>query len=216
LETFELHVSHRTITGKGGARRLRREGRIPAVLYGPKTDAVLLAMSSGELQKILSNSSEHAILQLVLGNEKRSNRMVMIKELQMDPVTQEYLHIDFYEISMDKAIKVKIPVALTGKAKGSEKGGLVQLIRNEIEVSCLPSDVPKAIEIDVTDLDIGDSVHIEDISVIDKVKLIADTNFTVVSVLAPTVEAVVEEEGIEEGIEEAEQEEEGAPEESTE
>ena len=100
--------------------------------------------------------------------------------------------------------------------KGSEKDGLVQLIRNEIEVSCLPSDVPKAIEIDVTDLDIGDSVHIEDISVTDKVKLIADTNFTVVSALAPTVEAVVEEEGIEEGIEEAEQEEEGAPEESTE
>jgi large subunit ribosomal protein L25 len=166
------------------------------------------------LQKILSNASEHAILKLILDNEKGSDRMAMVKELQMKPVTREYLHVDFYEISMDKVIRVKIPVTLAGKAKGSEKGGLVQLIRNEIEVLCLPSDIPKKIEIDVTALDIGDSLHIEDISVTDKVKLIADTNFTVVSVLAPTVGAV--EEGEEEGIEEAEQEEEGAPAENTE
>jgi large subunit ribosomal protein L25 len=176
-------------------------------------DVVLLSVSTGMFQQMLSNASEHAILKLILDNGKGPDRMVMVKELQMNPLTEEYLHVDFYEISMDKAIRVKVPVALTGKAKGSEQGGLVQLIRNEIEVSCFPSDIPKAIEVDVTDLDIGDSLHIENISVTDKVKLIADTNFTVVSVLAPTVGAV--EEGEEEGIEEAEQEEEGAPEENT-
>ena len=215
METFELHASHRTAAGKAGARSLRREGRIPAVLYGPNTDTVLLAVSSGALQKILSNSSEHAILKLIFDNGKDSDRMTMVKELQIEPVTQEYLHVDFYEISMDKVIRVKVPVILTGKAKGSEKGGLVQLIRNEIEVSCLPSDVPRTIEVDVTDLDIGDSLHVEDISVTDKVTLMADTNFTVVSVLSPTVEAVVEE-GVEEGVEETEQEGGEAPEDSTE
>jgi large subunit ribosomal protein L25 len=166
------------------------------------------------LQQMLSNASEHAILKLVLDNGKGSDRMAMVKELQTNPVTEEYLHVDFYEISMDRAIRVKVPVTLTGKARGAENGGLVQLIRNEIQVSCLPSDIPKAIEIDVTDLDIGDSLHIEDIAMTDKVKFIADTNFTVVSVLAPIVGAL--EEGEEEGIEVAEQEEEGAPEESTE
>lgn len=210
METYELDVSYRTTTGTGGARRLRRDGWIPAVLYGPNTDAILLSVSGGVLQKILLDASEHAILKLILDSGKGAERMAMVKELQLDPVTQEYLHADFYEISMDKAIRVKIPVALTGKAKGSEKGGLVQLIRNEIEVSCLPSDIPKAIEIDVTALDVGDSVHIDDISVADTVKLIADTNFTVVSILAPTLGAV------EEGEEEGTEEEQTAPEESTE
>ncbi len=216
METFELNTSHRTTTGKNVARSLRREGMIPAILYGPNTEAVSLAVSVRELKKILSSFSENVILKLVVDDDKNSAKMAMVKELQTVPVTQDYLHVDFYEITMDKAIKVEVPVVVTGNAKGAEEGGLVQLIRNELEVLCLPLDIPEAIKIDVTNLDIGDSVHVEDIPVSEKVTLIADTNFTVVTILAPTVEEEVEE--AEEGIEEeaAPEGEAAAPEESTE
>lgn len=213
METFELKASNRTTSGKGAARGLRREGMIPAILYGPETETIPLSVHARDLQNIFqSSSSENVILKLVIDKGKSAPKTAMVKELQIVPVTEEYLHVDFYEVSMDKAIRVEVPVVLTGKAKGSEKGGLVQLIRKELEVSCLPKDIPEAIEIDITDLDIGDSIHLEDIPANKKIKMIADTNFTVVTILAPTVEAV--EEG--EGVEAVEQEEEAAPEEGTE
>lgn len=214
METFELKVSHRTTTGKGTARSLRRDGRIPAILYGLNIEAISLAVSIRELQNIFKTSaSENVILKLVIDNEKKTTQTAMVKELQTTPVTRDYLHVDFYAVSMEKPIHVKVPVVVTGTAKGAEQGGLVQVIRNELEVLCLPLDIPEEIEIDVTNLDIGDSVHVENLPVSEKVTLIADTNFTVVTVLAPTVEEEVEE--AEEGIEEAVQEGEAAPEEST-
>ncbi len=215
METVELKASHRTITGKGAARSLRREGRMPAILYGLNTEAVSLAVSIRELEKILRLSSgENVILNLVIDNGKSTAQMAMVKELQTTPVKQDYLHVDFFAVSMEKPIHVKVPVVVTGKSKGIEQGGLVQVIRNELEVLCLPLDIPEAIKIDVADLDIGDSVHAEDIPVSEKVKLIADTNFTVVTILAPTVEV---EEAVVEGVEEVTPEgEAAAPEESTE
>ncbi len=141
--------------------------------------------------------------------------MAMVKELQVTPVTQEYVHVDFYEISLDKPIEVDVPLVLTGKSIGGEQGGIVQLIRKEIEVSCLPMDIPETIQIDISDLDIGDSLHIADIAVGEKISVLADTNYTVVTVLAPII-VVEEEEEAEEvgeaGEEEKEEEAEGAAE----
>lgn len=214
METFELKALHRTTTGKGAARSLRREGRIPAILYGLSTEAVSLAVSIRELQNIFkSSASENMILNLVIDNGKKFTQTAMVKELQTTPLTRDYLHVDFYAVSMEQSINVKVPVVVTGKSRGAEQqGALVQVVRNELEVSCFPQDIPEAIEIDVTNLDIGDSVHVEDIPVREKVKLIADTNFTVVTILAPTVEEAVEE-GVEEAAPEGEA---AAPEESTE
>jgi large subunit ribosomal protein L25 len=213
LETFELKVSHRTTTGKGAARSLRREGRIPAILYGLNTETISLAVSIRELQNIFkSSASENMILKLIIDNGKKTTQTAMVKELQTTPLTRDYLHVDFYAVSMENQIHVKVPVVVTGKSKGEEQGGLVQVIRNELEILCLPLDIPEAIEIDVTNLDIGDSVHVEDIPVREKVQLIADTNFTVVTILAPTVEEAVEE-GVEEAAPEGEA---AAPEESAE
>jgi large subunit ribosomal protein L25 len=203
LQTFDLKASQRKDTGKGAARVLRRQGLIPAVLYGPKTESVALTISALDLDKVYEESgSEHVILNLIIENGGTQNRTAMVKELQTSPVTSQYLHVDFYEISLEKEITVKVQVEVTGKCKGVENGGFLQLIRHELDVSCLPADIPGKIEVDVSDLDIGDSLHVEEIDVGEKVTLLYDSNFTVVTVVAPTVE---EEEVVEEELEEAEE-----------
>jgi len=203
LQTFDLKASQRKDTGKGAARVLRRQGLIPAVLYGPKTESIALTISALDLDKVYEESgSEHVILNLIIENGGTQNRTAMVKELQTSPVTSQYLHVDFYEISLEKEITVKVQVEVTGKCKGVENGGFLQLIRHELDVSCLPADIPGKIEVDVSDLDIGDSLHVEEIDVGEKVTLLYDSNFTVVTVVAPTVE---EEEVVEEELEEAEE-----------
>jgi large subunit ribosomal protein L25 len=217
LEIFDLKVSKRKITGKGPARQLRRQGLIPAVLYGPKTETILLTVSDFELENIYKQSqSEHVLLNLVIENGGTKKKTAMIKEAQTSPVSNTFLHVDFFEISLDEKVVVKVPVDVIGKSKGIERGGLLQVVRHQLEVSCLPTDIPPAIKIDISELDIGDSVHIEEVVVSDKVDLLFDTNYTVLTVVAPTVEEeeIVEEEELEEGEEaEAAEKEEAAPEE---
>ena len=144
----------------------------------------------------------------------------MVKELQTHPLSGNFIHIDFYEIDMKRQIKVMVPIITTGKSVGVENGGMLNTVRREVELLCLPGDIPEAIEIDITDLDIGDSIHIEDISLGENVEVSADFNFTVVTVLSPTVEeeeeVVEEEEGELEAGEEAEGEEAGEADESSE
>jgi large subunit ribosomal protein L25 len=203
LEIFDLEASERKSKGKGPARALRRQGFIPAVLYGPGTECVHLAISTLEVDKMYQErGGEQAILNLIIKNGGTQKRTAIVKELQTSPVSNEYLHVDFCEISLDKELTVKVQVELTGKSKGVEEGGLLQLIRYELEVFCLPVDIPRKIEVDVSNLDIGDSVHVEDIAVGEKVRLLYDTNFTVATVVAPTV---VEEKVSEEELEEAEE-----------
>lgn len=203
MQTFDLKASQRKDTGKGAARVLRRQGLIPAVLYGPKTESIALTISALDLDKVYEESgSEHVILNLIIENGGTQNRTAMVKELQTAPVTSQYLHVDFYEISLEKEITVKVQVEVTGKCKGVESGGFLQLIRHELDVSCLPGDIPGKIEVDVSDLDIGDSLHVEEIDVGEKVTLLYDSDFTVVTVVAPTAE---EEEVVEEELEEAEE-----------
>jgi large subunit ribosomal protein L25 len=216
LEIFDVKVHERKSTGKGPARGLRRQGLVPAVLYGPKAETLLLTVSGDELENIYKQSqSEHVLLNLAIENGGTKNRTAMIKEIQTSPVENEFLHVDFYEISLDEEIVVKVPVEVTGKSKGVERGGFLQLVRHRLEVSCLPTNIPATIQIGITELDIGDSIHVEDVAVADDVKLLFDVNFTVVTVVAPTVE---EEEVIEEELEEGEEVEgeEAAPEEPAE
>jgi len=206
LEIFDLGVSERKGTGKGQARALRRNGFIPAVLYGPKTETVSLSVSAADLTAIYKRSeSEHVILNLMIQNGGTRNKTAMIKEMQVSPLSHEYLHVDFYEISMDQEIVVKVPVELTGSSVGVERGGFLQLIRHQLEVACLPGDIPNKIQVDISGLDIGDSIHVEQVQAKDKVKLVFDTNFTVVTVVAPSLaKEEVAEEAPEEGVEEGE------------
>ncbi len=193
--------------GNGPARVLRRAGQIPAVLYGRKIEPVLLSVNTKDLEQILKKGSfGQFILNLVIQNGKKMTKPAIIKELQTHPVSGSLIHIDFYEVDMKRQIKVMVPVVTTGKSAGIEEGGLLNIVRRELEVFCLPGDIPEAIEIDISELGIGDSIHIEDVPLGENVEVSADVNFTVVTVLSPKVE----EEVVEEEEEELEGEEEGA------
>jgi len=176
--------------GNGPARRLRQTGQIPAVLYGPKTESVLLSVNKNDLDLVLKKGrSGQIILNLVIQNNGETyTRPAMIKELQVHPVSRNYLHIDFYEIDMDRKITVGVQVVITGTSVGVERGGILQIIRRELEVKCLPFEVPESIEIDVTDLDMGDSVHVKDISLDGEVEFLGESNLTVVTILMPKIE----------------------------
>ncbi len=176
--------------GNGPARRLRQTGQIPAVLYGPKTESVLLSVNKSDLDLVLKKGrSSQIILNLVIQNNGETyTRPAMIKELQVHPVSRRYLHIDFYEIDMDRKITVGVRVVTTGKSVGVERGGILQIIRRELEVECLPFEVPESIVIDITDLDMGDSVHVKDISLDGDVEFLGESNLTVVTILTPKLE----------------------------
>jgi large subunit ribosomal protein L25 len=215
LETIQLNATVRKTTGNSPARELRRGGQIPAVLYGPQTEPILLTVNIRELEQILKGGNIGSIIMtLVIQNGKKITKPAVIKELQSHPVSGNFLHVDFYEIDMKRKINVMIPVVTKGISKGVELGGMLQIVRREIEVLCMPGDIPEAIEIDITDMDVGDSLHVEEIPLGDNIELSADVNFTVITVLSPKVEEVEEEE--EEEALEGEAEEEGADDETAE
>lgn len=194
MELIELKTNIRTTTGNGPARRLRQKGQIPAVLYGPGTESVLLSVNISDIDRVLKKGRiGQVLLNLVIPNNgETSTKTVMVKELQLHPVSRNFLHIDFYEVTMDRKIVVNVPVMTTGKAKGVEIGGILQTIRRELEVQCLPLDVPESIEIDITDLDIGDSIHLRDIPRQSEIEFLDDENFTVVTIVSPKIEEEVE------------------------
>lgn len=207
MEKIELQATVRKSVGNGPARVLRRAGQIPAVLYGRKIEPVLLSVNTKDLEQILKKGSfGQFILNLVIQNGKKVTHPAIIKELQTHPVSGNLIHIDFYEVDMKRQIKVMVPVVTTGKSVGIEEGGLLNIVRRELEVFCLPGDIPEAIEIDISELGIGDSIHLEDLPLGENVEVATDVNYTVVTVLSPKVE----EEVVEEEEEELEGEEEGA------
>ena len=206
MDKMELNSEIRVQTGKGAARKLRTAGKLPAILYGGKTDPIMLTMDYGELKKTLKGrAAENIIFDLKInGGEKSQPKKVMIKELQKDPVKRDYLHVDLYEISMAKELEVDIPIELINTPVGVDQGGVLQHIRREVKAACLPEDLVDRIELDVSGLDIGQTLHIRDISFPPGLKPLDDEDLAVVTVVAPTVTPEVEEE---EEVEEAEVEE---------
>jgi large subunit ribosomal protein L25 len=207
LELLELNAAIRTDTGKGQARVLRGAGRLPAILYGPNTEPIMLSVSLKELQDALKgSSSSQALLSISVEGEKNSPRTAMIKEMQLSPVSREVFHVDFYEVDMKQKLNVMVPVTTTGQAAGIEMGGMLQLVRRELEVLCLPGNIPESINIDITDLNIGDSVHVGDIKLDEDVEIPYDIDFTILTISSAQMEEEEEEvEELEEGEEAAEE-----------
>lgn len=215
MDTMQLNSEIRVQTGKGAARKLRTAGKLPAILYGAETDPIMLAMDYSELKKTLrGRSAENIIFDLTINGEKKSQpKKVMIKEIQRDPVKRDYLHVDLFEISMAKELEVDIPVDLLNTPVGVDQGGVLQHIRREVKAACLPQDLVDRIEVDVSGLDIGQSLHIRDISFPPGLRSLDDENLAFVTVVAPTVTAEEEEvEGAE--VEETEGEDVSSEEES--
>jgi large subunit ribosomal protein L25 len=183
LELFELAAKPRTTRGNSPARALRRDGQLPAVIYGPGKETVAVKVSVYDLEQVIKKTKTLQVF-VNLAIEGQSTRTAMLKELQRHPVSGNFIHADFYEVAMDRKINVMIPIVTVGQSKGVEVGGVLQVIRHEVEAYCIPSNIPEVIEIDITDLDIGESVHVEDIEVEGDVELVHDVNFTILTVLS--------------------------------
>ena len=217
MEIMNLKASLRETVGNGPARTLRREGKIPAILYGPKTDPVKLTIDKADLEPIFkAGAVAQKLLKLAIdGIDGTTN--VMVKEMQKHPVSHNLLHLDFYRVTMDQKIKVMVPVVTIGKSVGVEMGGMLQIIRRELEVFCLPDQIPENITIDITDLEVGDSFHVEDLGLEGDIEVPAEVNFTILTILSPKaeeeeVEGEEDEEMVEEGAEGEESAEEPAAE----
>ncbi|GBC62182.1 50S ribosomal protein L25 [Desulfonema ishimotonii] len=205
MEFIKLQTHVRTTTGNSPARALRREGNIPAILYGPRRAPVMLSVSAKDIETALKKTSSSQIFfTLDVEGDEKGNYAVMLKELQKHPVSRKPLHADFYEVDMDRKIRVKVPVTTIGKAVGVEMGGMLQVIRRELEVLCFPRDIPDVIELDITNLNMGDAIHVNEMEM-ENVEFPADVNFTVLTILSP--KGKDEEEGGEEEETEEETEE---------
>jgi large subunit ribosomal protein L25 len=194
MEEIFLDAQPREALGRGKVKDLRRQGFIPAVVYADGKESLPLKVSHGELLRLVhQHRIEGIVINLnVKDNKKQKPRPCLIKEIQYDPVHGDIIHVDFNEISLTKAIKVNVPVSAKGEPAGvKQEGGSLEHILWEIEVECLPVNIPKAIEVDVSQLKIGDSVHIKDLAIPDGVKVLNDPGAIVLSVAAPMKEEVV-------------------------
>lgn len=183
-------AENRTETGKNVNRRLRTRGLIPGVLYGAKREAVPLAVSPKEITSILrSKTGENTLFDLEIGG---SRRKVILKEFQVEPIKGHLIHADFYEVALDKPIEVKVHIEVTGTPVGVKtQGGLLDHVTREVEVSCLPADIPEKITIDVSELEMGKAVRVGDLKVPDKVTMLSEADLVIVHVVAPRAEEEV-------------------------
>ena len=205
MEKPVLKAEIREGTGKELARKLRVKGFIPAIFYGPRSKSIPLVIDAKEFAKTLqTEAGENVLIDLdIRKGDQSSRKVVMVKELQIDSLQRTALHADLYEVAMDETVTVEVPIHLIGKPEGIKMGGIIEQISRVIQIQCLPGDIPKSFDIDVSSLKIGDSIHVQDIQV-EKAKILADTNFTIATVVPPVAEEKVVEEVVAEVVEGAE------------
>jgi len=204
MEVTDLAAQVRKEQKKGPSRRLRDKGFVPAVFYGRSAENILLAVKSDELIKLHKDKKDHAFIKLIIDDEgnKKIEKLSLIKELQRQPLTGKLYHVDFYEVDEKRKITMDVALNFIGKAIGVENGGELQHLKREVKVSCLPLDLPDHIDVNVTDLEIGDSVKIRDLKVAEGVTLLDRPDTSVASVAIIKV-AKVEEAAKEEAAAEA-------------
>jgi large subunit ribosomal protein L25 len=184
-----LEAQSRDSFGKNEARRTRREGKVPAVLYGGDGgSATAIAVAPKALLRILhSDSGQNTLIQLKLAGA--GDTRVLVKDFQLDPITHEILHADFYRVAMDKVLRVTIPIVVHGEAPGvKQQGGILEHIRREIEIECLPADIPEHIDVNVGELMLHQGVRVRDIPINPKWKAVSDADMMLVHVIMPKAE----------------------------
>jgi large subunit ribosomal protein L25 len=193
MEQIELVAQQRIGIGKETVKKLRKEGLIPCILYGPASkEAVPLTVTALELSKALSTEAKSNVLvNLKIEGDKKKTRTVMFRGFQRDPLKRNIIHVDLYELLMDHKLVVDVPVHLTGKAQGVALGGILQQESRTLKVECLPNQIPDKIDVDVTSLTIGHSIHVKDIALPQGLKVVGEPNQTIALVAAPTAEVEV-------------------------
>lgn len=199
-----LEAERRSEKGKGAARALRRNGYIPAVLYGHSEKTQPCKVKANELEKLLAAGSyESTLIDLQLDGGKQ--QQVLIREVQLHPYRSEVLHVDFLAVRKGEKVRLEVPVRLAGVAPGVKEGGIIEHLRHEVEVRCIPSRIPEALELDISTAGIGDSVTVADLVVPEDVEVTSDPATVIASIVPPSVHKVEEAVEIEE-VEAAEEE----------
>ena len=199
-----LSAAVREESGKGYSKRLRREGKIPAVFYGKGQQARGLIIDSREMKKLLfTDGGSHGLFQLQIEGEA-DPKVVLFKEYQIDPMKRSIIHADFYQVDVTQKLELNIPLNLIGEPVGVEKGGLLQQIRHEVAIKALPTNIPDSFDVDVSNLDLGESLHVEELTAPEGVEVVFDVNFTLATVIAPKGSSDAEDEEEEEAEEAAE------------
>ena len=180
-------------TGKVATKEVRKNGEIPAVLYGLK-DNLSFSVSPGNLKDILTAKGQNALIDLNLEGDKQ--RKVILKEFQSHPLRELWVHVDFLEVDISKTVKVSVDVHLIGKSAGEKMGGLVNQVLKSIHVECLPADIPQFIDVDVTNVELDQVLHVSDLSLSDKVKILHRSNEAVVTVHLEKVKKETTEEAV--------------------
>lgn len=188
MEEIRIKAETRGGRGKGPARRMRREGTIPGVLYGRDVEPVALSISAKAWRLLETHGRTNAVINMELNdNNKVQDRPVMIKHVQRAPVGQTVLHVDFLQVSMERVVQVEVPIHFTGNPVGVVKGGVVEQHLRSVMIESLPGQIPEKIDIDISNLDIGDSIHINEIS-LPGVKLLDHPDVAIVGVTPPEAE----------------------------
>jgi large subunit ribosomal protein L25 len=183
-----LDAVERTQRGKNEARRLRATGRIPAVVYGGKDGGKPIAVDPKVLARIL-RTEQGANTLIALNVPGAGDARVLVREYQLDPITHELLHADFYRVAMDKLIRIPVTVVPLGEPKGvKQQGGVLDVVHRQIEIECLPADIPHNIEVDVRELMVGQSVRVKDLATSAKWKAVTDPEMMLLHVIIPKVE----------------------------
>lgn len=197
METIKLSVEPRQEKGKGKAGRLRRSGKVPGIFYGPGKEAVSVCVNTREFQQQVADLEGSHLIQFLSEEAELNEKIVLLKEVQQDPITTDLLHIDFYAIDVNVPVQVGVVLHLTGRAEGVTAGGSLQHARREVRLECLPLDIPDFIEIDVSHLGINDAIHVEDLTLPPNVKSLEEAQLLLVSVAAPVAEPTTEEAAVE-------------------
>ncbi len=189
MEVYKITAVPRDVTGKSAMRKLRVQGLVPSNIYGTGEKNIIFSLKDKDLQKLVKMEYENIILEIKIGNKEFS---AIIKDLQADVVTDKLLHIDFQHVRMGKSLKLSIPVHLEGESEGAKEGGIVEHFLREIEVECLPKDIPKEFLVDVSALQIGGSIHVSDIAIQEGISILESSGTVICSVVLPA-KAIVEE-----------------------
>jgi large subunit ribosomal protein L25 len=187
----KITAQTRLTSGRSAVNQIKLQGLVPAVVYGGQDKPVNLSINAREIGNILARAtSEHFLVDLEIADgDTKSNRLALVQEVQHHPIKGHVLHVDFHAVRADEKLHAKIPVETTGEASGVKNfGGILEIPMHEIEVECLPKDLPEIISLDVSALGVGDAIHIKDIQFSEGVTARADGDLTVVRVAAPKVE----------------------------
>ncbi len=188
METLEIQVDPREAGSKHTTRRLARLGKVPGVLYGPKTQPVPLQLNKKEFSSRVADLEGSHLVRLKSGSPALADKVALVKDMQFHPITGDVIHADLYEVDLTAKIQVHVPLHFVGKAVGVVRGGILQPVVREIEVECLPLDIPEFFNVDVSALDIGDSIHIEELPMPGDVTAVYESNLALVTVVPPTIE----------------------------